>query len=399
MSSAPRPLFAQRIGQLGTESAFEVLARAKALEAQGKEIINLGIGSPDFRTPENIVEAGRKALADGFHFYTPAKGLPDLRAAVAEDILLRRKVKVDPDQVMIVPGGKPTMFFAILMFAEPGAEVLYPNPGFPIYESMIRFAGAKPVPIPLLESNGFSFDPDAVLAQITPATRLLIVNTPANPTGGVVERAALERLAEGLKAHPHVVVLSDEIYCRMTYDGLEHTSLLEFEHLRDRLIILDGWSKTFSMTGWRLGWGLWPKSMIAEAERLQINSNSCPSAPVQVAGIEALRGPQDAVDRMMAAFDRRRHVIVDGLNQLPGVSCVLPKGAFYAFANIQKTGLSAAEVQNRFLNEAGVATIAGTSFGRYGEGYVRFSYANSEENIKKGLERCRKVLEPVVARR
>jgi len=395
----PAPLFAQRMGQLGTESAFEVLARAKALEAAGKDIVNLGIGSPDFRTPDNIVEAGRKALADGYHFYTPAKGLPELRAAVADDILLRRKVAVDPDQVMIVPGGKPTMFFAILMFAEPGAEVLYPNPGFPIYESMIRFAGAKPVPIPLLEENGFSFDPDTVLAQITPATRLLIVNTPANPTGGVVSRAALARLAKGLEKHPHVAVLSDEIYGRMTYDGLEHASLLEFESLRERLIILDGWSKTFSMTGWRLGWGLWPKSMIKHAERLQINSNSCSSAPVQVAGIEALRGPQDAVDRMMKAFDERRRLIVAGLNKLPGVSCVMPKGAFYAFANVKGTGLPAIAVQNKLLDEAGVSTIAGSSFGRYGEGYVRFSYANSAENIKRALERCHAVLEPVVAGR
>lgn len=387
------------MGQLGTESAFEVLARAKALEAQGKSIVNLGIGAPDFRTPENIVEAGRKALADGYHFYTPAKGLPECRAAVAEDIQRRRGVEVDPDQVMIVPGGKPTMFFAILMFAEAGGEVLYPNPGFPIYESMIRFAGAKPVPIPLLEEKGFSFDPDAVLAQITPQTRLLIVNTPANPTGGVVPREALAKLAKGLERHPHVVVLSDEIYSRMVYDGLEHASLLEFESLRDRLIVLDGWSKTYSMTGWRLGWGLWPKGMIKDAERLQINSNSCASAPVQMAGIEALRGPQDAVDRMMKAFDERRKLIVEGLNALPGVTCVTPKGAFYAFANIKGTGLSSIEVERRLLQEGGVATIAGTSFGSYGEGYVRFSYASSTDNIREALVRCRRVLEPVVAAR
>ncbi len=389
----------QRMSLLGTESAFEVLARAKALEAQGVDVINLGIGSPDFRTPENIVEAGRKALADGFHFYTPAKGLPELRAAVADDIRARRGVAVEADQVLIVPGGKPTLFFAILMFGEPGAEILYPNPGFPIYESMIRFSGARPVPIELRESKGFSFDPDEVLAKITPATRLLILNTPANPTGGVVPRAALARLAEGLERHPHVAILSDEIYSRLTYDGEDHVSLLEFEPLRERLIVLDGWSKTYSMTGWRLGWGLWPKGLIQHAERLQINSNSCASAPVQMAGIEALRGPQDAVETMRKAFDERRKLMVDALNRLPGVSCVTPKGAFYAFPNITGTGLSAAQVERLLLQEAGVATVAGTSFGKLGEGYVRFSYANSAENIARAMERCREALEPVVAGR
>ncbi len=386
--------FSQRMSQLGTESAFEVLARAKALQATGKDVINLGIGAPDFQTPENIVEAGVKALRDGYHFYTPAKGLPDLRQAVAEDVQRYRGETIDPECVMIVPGGKPTMFFAMLMFGEPGAEILYPNPGFPIYESMIRFSGATPVPIELREDKGFSFDADTVLAQITPKTRLLIVNTPANPTGGIVPRAELAKLAAGLDKHPHVAVLSDEIYSRMTYDGEPHASLLEFPNLRDRLIVLDGWSKTFSMTGWRLGWGLWPKSIIADAERLQINSNSCPSAPVQVAGIEALRGPQDAVDMMMKAFDERRKLIVKGLNEIPGFSCILPKGAFYAFPNITGTGMKAKDMQELLLQEAGVAIIAGTSFGHMGEGYVRFSYAASAEQITEALERVAKALQP-----
>jgi len=380
------------MSRLGTETAFEVLARAKALMAEGKDIINLGIGSPDFQTPENIVEAGIKALRDGYHFYTPAKGLPELRDAVRDDIKKYRQVDVDPDNILIVPGGKPTMFYAILMFGEPGAEIMYPNPGFPIYESMIKFSGAKPVPIELTEETGFSFDPEKVLASINKNTRLIIINTPANPTGGVIEKAALDRLAEGLAEHPHVVILSDEIYSRMTYDGLEHESLLQYEHLRDRLIVLDGWSKTYSMTGWRLGWGLWPKSLIREAERLQINSVSCPSACVQVAGIEALRGPQDAADKMMVAFDERRKIIVEELNSIPGFTCQMPKGAFYAFPNIKGTGFGAKELEEKLLHEAGVAVLAGTSFGHLGEGYLRFSYASSIDEIKAACGRVRDLL-------
>lgn len=382
----------QRMSKLGTESAFEVLARAKALEAQGRDIINLGIGAPDFRTPDNIVAAGKRALDDGYHFYTPAKGLPQLRQAVVDDVKRHRGADIDPECVMIVPGGKPTMFFAMQMFGEPGAEILYPNPGFPIYESMIRFSGATPVPIELREEKGFSFDAETVLAQITPATRLIIVNTPANPTGGIVPRAELTKLAAGLEEHPHVAVLADEIYSRMTYDGEPHASLLEFESLRDRLIVLDGWSKTYSMTGWRLGWGLWPERWIKDAERLQINSNSCPSAPVQMAGVEALNGPQDDVDRMMAAFDNRRKLIVDKLNAIPGFSCVMPKGAFYTFPNTSGTGMRSMDLQELLLREAGVAVISGTSFGHLGEGYVRFSYAASEEQITTALERVGNVL-------
>ena len=385
----------QRMSMLGTETAFEVLAKAKALEAKGKDVVHLHIGAPDFRTPDNIVEAGRKALKDGHHKYTPAKGILELREAVAEDVLNRRKVEVNPEHVLIVPGGKPTMFFAILMFGEPGSEILYPNPGFPIYESMIRFSGATPVPIELREDKGFSFSAGSVLEKITPATRLLILNTPANPTGGVVPRAEIDALVRGLEEHPQVVVLADEIYSRLLYDGEEHVSILEYESIRDRAILLDGWSKTYAMTGWRIGYGIWPASMIDHAERLQINSNSCTSAVAQWAGIEALRGPQDAVDRMVEAFDERRKIIVEELNQIPGFSCILPKGAFYAFPNVSGTGMSSKELEERLLYEAGVACLSGTSFGALGEGYLRFSYANSVYNIREGLRRVRESLQPV----
>jgi aspartate aminotransferase len=380
------------MSRLGTESAFEVLARAKALQATGKSIVNLGIGSPDFRTPENIVEAGRKALADGYHFYTPAKGLLELREAVAEDCWKHRKVRVDPNNVMIVPGGKPTMYFAISMFGEPGAEIMYPNPGFPIYESLIEYTGATPVPIELREASGFSFSAEAVLARITPATRMIIVNTPANPTGGVIRKTELDSLVAGLEKWPNIVVLSDEIYARMLYDGEQHVSLLSYESIRDRVILLDGWSKTFSMTGWRLGYGVWPASLIAHAERLQINSTSCPSAPVQVAGIEALRGPQEAVDMMIRAFDERRKVIVQGLNEIPGITCVMPKGAFYAFPNVTGTGLPSKKLEEKLLNEAGVAILSGTAFGAMGEGYLRFSYAASQDEIREALKRMKSCL-------
>jgi aspartate/methionine/tyrosine aminotransferase len=380
---------AERFSRLGTETAFDVLARAGALAAQGRDIINLGIGQPDFPTPDNIVEAGRKALADGHHGYTPANGIAPLREAVAADILERRGVEVHPDRIVVVPGGKVTMFFAILMFGEPGAEIMYPNPGFPIYESMIRFAGAKPVAIPLHEENGFSFAADEVLEKITPATRLIIVNSPANPTGGVVAKDDLDRLAAGLEAHPQVAVLSDEIYSRMVYDGLEHVSLLGYESIRDRLILLDGWSKTYAMTGWRIGYAVWPEPLVEHATRLAINDHSCVNAATQHAAIEALTGPQDAVERMVAAFDERRQVIVDELNAIPGFRCARPLGAFYAFPNITGTGHGAQALQDRLLNEAGVATVAGTSFGALGEGYIRFSYASSTDSIREAMRRIR----------
>lgn len=385
---------ARRMSRLGTESAFEVLARAKALEARGKEIINLGIGAPDFRTPDNVVEAGIRALRDGYHHYTPAKGLPVVREAVAADIRRHRGVTIDPDLIQVVPGGKPTMFFTMLMFGEVGAEILYPNPGFPIYESMIAFSGATPVPIELREECGFVFDPEEVLDKITPKTRLLIVNTPANPTGGVVGKDALDHLVAGLERHPHVAILSDEIYSRLIYGRTEHHSLLKYESIRDRLILLDGWSKTYSMTGWRLGYGVWPQAWIDHAERLQINSNSCAAAAVQMAGVEAMNGPQSAVDRMLRAFDERRVAIVNGLNEIPGFTCVMPRGAFYAFPNVQGTGMKSRELQDHLLDIAGVATVAGTAFGAMGEGYIRFSYAKSLEEIRDALHRVRSCLQP-----
>ncbi len=384
---------AQRMSLLGTETAFEVLAKAKRLEAQGKDIVHLHIGAPDFLTPPNIVAAGEKALRDGWHKYTPAKGIPELREAVCEDILTHRGAEVSPEDVLIVPGGKPTMFYAIMMFGEPGKEILYPNPGFPIYESLIRWSGATPVPIELLEENGFSFSAERVLEQITPNTSLLIINTPANPTGGVLPREELDLLVAGLEAHPHVTILCDEIYSRLLYDGEEHVSILQYPEVRDRAIMLDGWSKTYAMTGWRLGYGVWPSAIVDQAERLQINSTSCANAVTQVAAIEALRGPQDAVDAMCAAFDERRLIIHEELNAIPGFSCVMPKGAFYAFPNTSGTGVASRELEERFLNDAGVACLAGTSFGALGEGYMRFSYANSIENIREGLRRVAANLE------
>jgi len=383
---------AGRMDVLGTETAFEVLARANALAAQGRSIINLGIGQPDFPTPQHIVEAGRQALADGHHGYTPANGIPKLREAVAVDLLRRHGVEVSPDLVLVVPGGKVTMFFAIMMFGEPGAEILYPNPGFPIYESVIRFSRATPVPIPLHESAGFSFSADEVLDKITPRTRLMIINSPANPTGGVVPRRELDRLVAGLERHPQLAILSDEIYGEILYNGAEHVSLLQYPSIRDRLILLDGWSKTYAMTGWRLGYGVWPKALFGHAERLAINCHSCVNAAAQFAGIAALSGPREPVQRMVAAFAERREVIVAGLNGLPGFRCARPGGAFYTFPNVTGTGLDARTLQGQLLEETGVATIAGTSFGEYGEGYLRFSYANSREAIAEAIERIRRFL-------
>ena len=383
---------ADNLDRLGTETAFEVLARAADLAAKGKDIINLGIGQPDFKTPPHIVEAAIKALRDGHHGYTPANGILPLREAVAKDLDKRHGVDVDPGNVVIMPGGKPTMFFAILMFGQPGAEIMYPDPGFPIYRSMIQYSGAKAVPIALKEANGFVFSADEVLAQITPKTSLLILNTPGNPTGGAVPESEIRKLVSGLARHPDVAIMADEIYSQMLYDGAEHVSFLRFPEIRDRLIILDGWSKTYAMTGWRLGFSIWPKDLVEKVVRLNVNCHSCVNAPTQFAGIAALEGPQDAVHTMVKAFDERRRVIVGLLNQLPGFSCVNPGGAFYAFPNITGTGLSAKALQNAMLETAGVATVAGTSFGIHGEGYVRFSYANSVDNIRKAMDRIGKLL-------
>ena len=377
------------MSRLGTESAFEVLARATALAAQGRDIINLGIGQPDFKTPDHIIETATKALRDGHHGYTPANGIPELREAVAADIHTYRGVTIDPANVMIVPGGKVTMFFAIQMFGEPGTEIIYPNPGFPIYESVINFTGAKAVPMALHEDTGFSFSADEVLEKVTERTRLIIINSPANPTGGVVQKAELDKLVAGLERHPEVVILSDEIYSRMVYDNQPHISLLSYPSIRDRLILLDGWSKTYAMTGWRLGYAIWPEACAEQATRLCVNDHSCVNAATQWAGVEALRGPQDAADKMVKAFDERREVIVDELNAIPGFRCVRPGGAFYAFPNIEGTGMTSSVLQEKMLNEAGVAAISGTSFGAFGEGYLRFSYANSTENIIAAMGRIR----------
>lgn len=385
-------VLADRMSVLGTETAFEVLARANALAASGKDIINLGIGQPDFKTPDHIVEAGIKALRDGHHGYTPAAGIPQLREAVARDLNTRHGVTVDPNTVMIMPGGKPTMFFACLMFGQPGTEILYPNPGFPIYESSVKFSGATPVPYRLSEETGFAFSADEMLAQITERTRLIILNTPANPTGGAVPKEEIDKLVAGLQKWPNVYLLSDEIYSQMLYDGREHTSLLTYPEIADRVILLDGWSKTYAMTGWRLGFSVWPKTIFGHAEKLAVNCHSCVNAPTQFAGLAALDGPQDAVTDMVKAFDDRRRVIVGELNQIPGFRCVEPGGAFYAFPNIEGTGMAAKELQSKLLEEAGVAVIAGTSFGAYGEGYLRFSYANSTENIREAIRRIKEML-------
>ena len=378
--------------RLGTETAFEVLARAAELQRQGKDVINLGIGQPDFKTPPHIVDAAIKALRDGHHGYTPAQGILSLREAVAADLKRRHGVEVDPDCIVIMPGGKPTMFFSILMFGQPGVEIMYPDPGFPIYRSMIQYTGAKPVPISLSEKNEFAFTADEVLAQITPKTSLIILNSPNNPCGGAVPAEEVRRLVLGLEQHPQVTVLSDEIYSQMLYGGRKHESFLRYPAIRDRLILLDGWSKTYAMTGWRLGFSVWPRSLIDHVVRLCVNSHSCVNAPTQYAGIAALEGPQDEVHKMVAAFDERRRTIVPLLNQLPGIRCVDPGGAFYVFPNVTGTGMSAKDLQNKMLEQAGVATVAGTSFGIHGEGYVRFSYANSVENIREAVSRLAALL-------
>jgi aspartate aminotransferase len=373
--------------RIGEENAFAVLARANALSAQGRDIINLGIGQPDFRTPDFIVEAAVKALREGAHGYTPATGIPPLREAVAADLHQRFQVEVSPDAVMIMPGGKPTMYMSILMFGEPGAEILYPDPGFPIYRSMIEYTGAKPVPVPIREENGFAFSAEETLKLITPKTRLLILNSPANPTGGVTPKSEVDKLVAGLATWPDVAVMSDEIYDHMLYDGEVHVCLLRYAEIRDRLILLNGWSKTYAMTGWRLGYAIWPGKLYDYARKLAVNLYSCVNAATQHAGLAALKGPQDEVAKMVAEFDKRRKVVVEGLNKLPGVSCATPKGAFYAFPNIKRTGWKAKALASSLLEDAGVAIIGGPDFGILGEGYIRVSYANSTENILKALDR------------
>ncbi|WP_424986654.1 pyridoxal phosphate-dependent aminotransferase [Microbulbifer sp. S227A] len=373
--------------RIGEENAFAVLARAGALAAQGMDVINLGIGQPDFRTPEHIVEAAIKALRDGHHGYTPATGIPQLREAVSADLHRRFATEVNPDNVLIVPGGKVTMFTAIMMFGEPGADILYPDPGFPIYRSMIEFTGARPIPVPIREENGFGFSAEELLSLVTPDTRLIIVNSPANPCGGVTPKAEVDALVAGLADRPDIAIMSDEIYDQMLYDGEEHVSLLSYPEIRDRLILLNGWSKTYAMTGWRLGYSVWPDDLYEKARKLAVNAWSCVNAPAQYAALAALTGPQDAVGVMLQEFDARRRLVVELLNDLPGVSCITPKGAFYAFPNISATGLKAKALAADLLETTGVATIGGPDFGVLGEGYIRLSYANSQDNIRRAVER------------
>jgi len=373
--------------RIGEENAFAVLARATELSNQGVDVINLGIGQPDFKTPDHIVEAAIKALRDGHHGYTPATGIVPLREAVARRTFDTTGVEVSPENICIMPGGKVTMFAAILLMGQPGVEIMYPDPGFPIYRSMIEFTGATPVPIPVREENGFAFSGSEALSLVSPKTRLIILNSPANPTGGVTPRSEIDVLITGLEAFPAAAVMSDEIYDVMTYDGAEHVSLLQFPQIRDRLIVLNGWSKTWAMTGWRMGWSIWPDALIGKVRKLAVNAWSCVNAPSQYAGIAAIDGPQDAVQAMMAAFDRRRKLVVKRMNELPGVQCATPKGAFYAFPNISETGWKAKELASALLEQKGVATIGGPDFGILGEGFLRLSYANSQENIGRAIDR------------
>ena len=373
--------------RLGTETAFSVLAKARALEARGRDIIHLEIGEPDFPTPENIVEAGCRALRDGHTHYTPTAGIPELRGAIAEDVSRTRGVAVDAEQVVVTPGGKPIMFFVILALVQPGDEVLLPNPAFPIYESMVRFAGGTPVFVPLRQDHGFRFDLGEFEAGMSDKTRLVILNSPANPTGGVLTAEDMNGLARILIGYPDAMVLSDEIYSRLLYSGTFASITAEPDFApHERTIILDGFSKTYAMTGWRLGYGVMPEPLAREVAKLQVNSNSCTAAATQFAGLEALTGPQDSVKAMLEEFRARRDLVVDGLNAIPGVACITPQGAFYAFPSIANTG-QAATLADRLLEEAGVACLSGTGFGRYGEGHLRFSYANSRENLERALER------------
>jgi aspartate/methionine/tyrosine aminotransferase len=382
--------FAARMSHLGTETAFEVLARAKALEAQGQEIIHLEIGEPDFDTPQNIKDKAVEALRGGYTHYGPSAGMPPVREAFAQYISRDRGVEVSPDQIVVTPGAKPIIFFTALALVDPGDEVIYPNPGFPIYESMVDYIGAKRVPVRLREERGFSFDPDDFASLVTSKTKLVIINSPQNPTGGVLSRDVLARIAELAIKHDFYV-LADEIYSKIIYEGT-HESIYAFDGMPERTIILDGHSKTYAMTGWRLGFGVMPPALAAKVAKLMTNSASCTCSFTQVAGVEALQGPQDSVRAMVAEFKSRRDLIVDGLNGLPGFRCHKPAGAFYVFPNTEGTGVKSKQLEERLMKEAGVAVLSGTSFGEYGEGFIRLSYANSQENIRRALEKMARVL-------
>ena len=377
--------YATRMSRCGTETAFEVLVRAQALERQGKEVVHLQIGEPDFDTPRHIRQAAATALDEGWTHYSPSPGLMEFRQVIAEHVSKTRGIAVAPEEVVVTPGGKPIMFFTMMALLDEGDEAIYPNPGFPIYESVIELLGARAVPLPLREERDFAFDVDEFERLVTPRTKLVIVNSPQNPTGGVLDKQTLDRVAE-IARKQDFYILSDEIYSRIIYEG-EPLSLSSYPGLKERVVILDGFSKTYAMTGWRLGYGVMEPTLAKHVARLQTNSNSCTNSFVQRAGIVALRGPQDGVDEMVAEFRRRRDAVVAGLNKLPGVSCRMPKGAFYVFPNITKTGMKSQELADSLLNEAGVATLSGTAFGAYGEGYLRLSYANSLPNLEKALQK------------
>jgi aspartate aminotransferase len=384
-------MFAERMSRLGTETAFEVLARAKAMEAQGKDMVHLEIGEPDFDTPPNIVKAAIKALKSGFTHYGPSAGMPDAKKVFAEHIAKDRKADwVKPENIVITPGAKPILFFSILALVDEGDEVVYPNPGFPIYESVINFVGARPVPIPLREEKGFSFDVDELKSLVNDKTKLIIINSPQNPTGGMLTKKDMKTVAE-LADRFDAWILSDEVYSKIIYEG-KHVSIYDFPEVKDRTILLEGHSKTYAMTGWRLGYGIMPPKLADAVARLQTNSNSCTASFTQVAGIEALTGSQSKSRKMVREFKARRDLIVDGLNAIPGFTCLKPKGSFYVFPNITGTGMKSKELETFLLENAGVAGLSGTSFGKYGEGYLRFSYANSQENIKKALDKIRRAL-------
>lgn len=385
-TAAPRELrLAKRMARLGTETAFEVLVKARALEAKGRDIVHLEIGEPDFDTPENIIEAACDALHKSFTHYGPSAGMPQLRETIAQYVSETRGVEATADEVVVVPGGKPIIFFTIMALVEEGDEVIYPNPGFPIYESMIDFLGAKAVPIPLHEEMDFRFDVDQLAGLINDRTKLIILNSPQNPTGGMLTKEDLEGIARAI-GDRNIMILTDEIYSRLIFEG-EHHSIMSLPGMKDRCILLDGFSKTYAMTGWRMGYGVMRADLATHVARLMTNSNSCTASFTQMAGIEALRGPQGSVDEMCAEFKKRRDIMVAGLNQIKGFSCRLPKGAFYVFPNIKKTGWASKKLADALLDEAGVAALSGTAFGDFGEGYLRFSVANSIENIEKALER------------
>jgi len=378
--------FSERMSRLGTETAFNVLARAKALEAKGHDVVHLEIGEPDFDTPANIIEAAANALRNGWTHYTPAAGIPILRETIATHIADTRGIKVAPEQVVVTPGGKPIMFYAVLALVEPGDEVVMPNPTFPIYESMVNYIGAKPVFVKLAEEEGFGFDLDMFADSLSDKTRMVVLNSPSNPTGGVLSKAQIETVAGLLRDRPDVWILSDEIYSRILYDT-DHVSIASEPDMQDRTIILDGYSKTYAMTGWRLGYGVMQPELAQRMTQLQINAVSCVNAATQVAGVEALTGPQDAVNDMVTAFRARRDAVVAGLNDIPGIRCVMPRGAFYVFPNVTALPIDQDELARRLLDEVGVAVLSGTAFGAYGKGYLRLSYANSLENIDKALGR------------